>query len=341
VSTDKISEYLVQFGQTRAIMLEQLRRVIIGQAEVIEQILAAIFTRGHCLLVGVPGLAKTRMVSSLSQILDVSFKRIQFTPDLMPSDITGTTILDETDAGRREFRFVKGPIFANIILADEINRTPPKTQASMLQAMQERQVTVGQETYSLPEPFFVIATQNPIEQEGTYPLPEAQLDRFMFNVRIDYPELEDERRILASVARDEVIELTKVLSAKAIVNMQKLVRSVPVGDYVRDFTLRLVRATRPSDASAPEFVKKMVDFGAGVRGGEFLLQAGQAFAAMDGRFSVAISDIKKAAIPVLRHRVSTNFQAQAEGKTSDDIIRQLLETIGEAEPAKYEKRKRG
>ena len=341
MSTDKISEYLVQFGQTRAIMLEQIRRVIIGQADVIEQILAAIFTRGHCLLVGVPGLAKTRMVSSLSQILDVSFKRIQFTPDLMPSDITGTTILDEKEAGRREFRFVKGPIFANIILADEINRTPPKTQAAMLQAMQERQVTVGQETYNLPEPFFVIATQNPIEQEGTYPLPEAQLDRFMFNVRIDYPELEDERRILASVARDETIELTKVLSGKAIVNMQKLVRSVPVGDYVRDYTLRLVRATRPRDATAPEFVKKMVDWGAGVRGGEFLIQAGQAFAAMDGRFSVAVSDIKKAAIPVLRHRISTNFQAQAEGKTSDDIIRQLLETVGEAEPAKYEKRKRG
>ena len=340
MSTDKISEYLVQFGQTRALMLEQLRRVIVGQADVIEQILAAIFTRGHCLLVGVPGLAKTRMVSSLSQILDVSFKRIQFTPDLMPSDITGTTILDEKEAGRREFRFVKGPIFANIILADEINRTPPKTQAAMLQAMQERQVTVGQETYNLPEPFFVIATQNPIEQEGTYPLPEAQLDRFMFNVKIDYPELEDERRILASVARDETIELTKVLSGKAIVNMQKLVRSVPVGDYVRDYTLRLVRATRPGDVTAPEFVKKMVDWGAGVRGGEFLIQAGQAFAAMEGRFSVAVSDIKKAAIPVLRHRISTNFQAQAEGKTSDNIIQKLLESIAEAEPAKYEKRKR-
>jgi MoxR-like ATPase len=201
-------------------------------------------------------------------------------------------------------------------------------------------VTVGQETYNLPEPFFVIATQNPIEQEGTYPLPEAQLDRFMFNVRIDYPDLEDERRILASVARDESIELTKVLSGKAIVNMQKLVRSVPVGDYVRDYTLRLVRATRPGDPSSPDFVKKMVDWGAGVRGGEFLIQAGQAFAAMEGRFSVAVSDIKKAAIPVLRHRVSTNFQAQAEGKTSDDLIRLLLESIGEAEPAKYEKRKR-
>ena len=216
-------------------MLDQLRRIIVGQAEVIEQILAAVFTRGHCLLVGVPGLAKTLMVSSISQILDVGFKRIQFTPDLMPSDITGTTVIEDTEAGRREFRFVKGPIFANIILADEINRTPPKTQAALLQAMQERQVTVGQETYNLPDPFFVIATQNPIEQEGTYPLPEAQLDRFMLNIKVDYPTLEEERRILTSKAKDETQELTKVLSGKAILNMQKLVRSVPAGEYVVDF----------------------------------------------------------------------------------------------------------
>src|SRR5262245_49766044 len=218
-------------------MLEQLNRVIVGQAEVIEQVLAAVFTRGHCLLVGVPGLAKTLLVSSISQVLDVSFKRIQFTPDLMPSDITGTTVLEE-QAGRRDFRFVKGPVFANIVLADEINRTPPKTQAALLQAMQERQVSVGQETYNLPEPFFVIATQNPIEQEGTYPLPEAQLDRFMFNIKVDYPNLEEERRILAQTTRDEAVELTKVLSGKAIVNLQKLIRSVPVGDYVTDYVLR-------------------------------------------------------------------------------------------------------
>src|SRR5436853_3247482 len=214
VSTDRISEYLGQFSQHRAQMVEQLRRIIVGQADVIEQILAAIFTRGHCLLVGVPGLAKTLMVSSMAQILDVSFKRIQFTPDLMPSDITGTSVLDET-SGRREFRFVKGPLFANIILADEINRTPPKTQAALLEAMQERQVTAGQETYRLPEPFFVIATQNPIEQEGTYPLPEAQLDRFMFNIKVDYPSLEEEKRILSTTTRDEQVELTKVLSSKA------------------------------------------------------------------------------------------------------------------------------
>src|ERR1700741_3234354 len=205
-------------------MLEQLHRVIVGQAEVIEQILAAIFTRGHCLLVGVPGLAKTLMVSSISQILDVSFKRIQFTPDLMPTDITGTMVLEETETGRREFRFVKGQIFANIILADEINRTPPKTQAALLEAMQERQVTVGQDTYNLPDPFFVIATQNPIEQDGTYPLPEAQLDRFMFNIKVDYPSIDEEKRILSMTAKDEVNEIQKVLSGKAILNLQKLVR---------------------------------------------------------------------------------------------------------------------
>jgi len=340
VSTDRISEYLGQFSQTRTLMLDQLRRVIVGQAEVIEQILAAIFTRGHCLLVGVPGLAKTLMVSSISQILDVGFKRIQFTPDLMPSDITGTTVLDETETGRREFRFVKGPIFANIILADEINRTPPKTQAALLQAMQERQVTAGQETYNLPDPFFVIATQNPIEQEGTYPLPEAQLDRFMFHIKVDYPAIDDERRILATTARDETPEMAKVLSGKAILNMQKLVRSVPVGEYVIDYALRLVRATRPRDETAPDFVKKLVDWGAGPRAGQFLIQGGKAFAAMEGRFSVAIDDIKKAAIPVLRHRISTNFQAQAEGKASEDIVRQLLEMISEQEVPKYERRKK-
>ena len=340
MSTDRISEYLGQFSQTRTLMLDQLRRVIVGQAEVIEQILAAIFTRGHCLLVGVPGLAKTLMVSSISQILDVGFKRIQFTPDLMPSDITGTTVLDETETGRREFRFVKGPIFANIILADEINRTPPKTQAALLQAMQERQVTAGQETYNLPDPFFVIATQNPIEQEGTYPLPEAQLDRFMFHIKVDYPAIDDERRILATTARDETPEMAKVLSGKAILNMQKLVRSVPVGEYVIDYALRLVRATRPKDDTAPDFVKKLVDWGAGPRAGQFLIQGGKAFAAMEGRFSVAIDDIKKAAIPVLRHRISTNFQAQAEGKASEDIVRQLLEMISEQEVPKYERRKK-
>jgi len=339
VSASDPSQYLAQFAQTRALMIEQLRRTVVGQADVIEQIMAAIFTRGHCLLVGVPGLAKTLMVRSISQILDVSFKRIQFTPDLMPSDITGTTILDDS-AGRREFRFIRGPIFASIVLADEINRTPPKTQAALLEAMQERQVSVGQETYALPEPFFVIATQNPIEQEGTYPLPEAQLDRFMFNVKVDYPTAEEEKRIVLSVTKGEQPQVSKVLSAKAIVNLQKLVRAVAVGEYVIDYVVRLVRASRPRDPSAPEFVKKMVDWGAGPRAEIYLVEAGKAFAAMDGRFSVAIDDIKKAAIPVLRHRISTNFQAQAEGKTSEDIVHELLKTVGDPETPKYGPRKR-
>jgi MoxR-like ATPase len=334
-----MSEYLAQFSQARTQIIDQLRRAVVGQAEVIEQILAAIFTRGHCLLVGVPGLAKTLMVSSISQILDVSFKRIQFTPDLMPTDITGTTVLDEVN-GRREFRFVKGPIFANIVLADEINRTPPKTQAALLQAMQERQVTVGQETYNLPEPFFVIATQNPIEQEGTYPLPEAQLDRFMFNIKVDYPSYDEEKRILDVATRDEKDEITKILSARAIMNMQKLVRSVPVGDYVKEYVTRLVRATRPKDTQTPEFVKRMVDWGAGPRAGIFLVHGARAMAAMAGRPSVAIEDVKKVAIPVLRHRVSTNFQAQAEGKSSEDVIQKLLDEIEPPDIAKYEKKKR-
>jgi MoxR-like ATPase len=335
VSADRISDYLAQFATARTQMMEQLRRVLVGQSDVIEQILAAVFTRGHCLLVGVPGLAKTLMVSSIAQILDVSFKRIQFTPDLMPSDITGTMVLDENDQARHEFRFVRGPIFANVVLADEINRTPPKTQAALLQAMQEREVSVGQDTHKLPDPFFVIATQNPIEQEGTYPLPEAQLDRFMFNVKVDYPSLDEEKRIIAMTAKDEAPELVKVLSGKAIVNLQKLVRSVPVSEFVTEYVVKLVRATRPKDPTAPDFVRRMVDWGAGPRAGQYLVRAGQAFAAMDGRFTVAIDDVKRAAGPVLRHRVGANFQAQAEGKSSDDIIEDLLKVVGEPEPAKY------
>jgi MoxR-like ATPase len=221
------------------------------------------------------------------------------------------------------------------VLADEINRTPPKTQAALLQSMQEREVTVGQDTHKLPDPFFVIATQNPIEQEGTYPLPEAQLDRFMFNVKVDYPTLDEEKRIVGMTAKDEAPELTKVLTGKAIVNLQKLVRSVPVSDFVTEYVVKLVRATRPKDPTAPDFVKRMVDYGAGVRAGQYLVRAGQAFAAMDGRFTVAVDDVKRAAVPVLRHRVMANFQAQAEGKTSDDIVEELLRVVGEPEPAKY------
>ena len=248
---DRITQLLDEFRHSRDVMVAELNKVIIGQREVIEQILAAIFTRGHVLLVGVPGLAKTLMVSSIARILDVGFKRIQFTPDLMPSDITGTNVLDEPEAGRRTFRFVPGPIFANIILADEINRTPPKTQAALLQAMQEREVTVGQETLHLPDPFFVIATQNPIEQEGTYPLPEAQLDRFMFDIRVGYPSLDEEKKILLGDDQGRSADLKKVLSGKAIVNLQKLVTSVPISEYTVDYVARLVRATRPNDEKAP------------------------------------------------------------------------------------------
>jgi MoxR-like ATPase len=334
VSSDKITEYLQQFAQSRQEMMEQLRKVIVGQSDVIEQILAAVFTRGHCLLIGVPGLAKTLLVSSISQIMELSFKRVQFTPDLMPSDITGTMVLDES-SGRREFRFVKGPIFANILLADEINRTPPKTQAALLQAMAEKEVTAGQETYKLPDPFFVIATQNPIEQEGTYPLPEAQLDRFMFTVRVDYPSLEEEKKILATTTKDEQPELRRVLSSKAILNLQKLVRSVPVGEFVLDYVARLVRATRPGTPEAPPFITKWIDFGAGPRAGQNLVRAGQAFAAMDGRYSVSLADIKRAAEPVLRHRMGVNFQAQAEGKKAEDIVQMLLDAVAEPKVEQY------
>ena len=257
---------LQEFGQTRIAIENELANVV-GQKDVIRQILAAVFTRGHCLLEGVPGLAKTLTVSTLAKILDVKFQRVQFTPDLTPSDITGATVLEEDGQGRRSFRFVEGPVFTNILLADEINRTPPKTQSALLQAMQEREVTVGNETRPLPEPFLVIATQNPIDQEGTYPLPEAQLDRFMFNVKIDYPTLEEEERILAATTRGETAEPRKLLNAKILLNMQKLVASVAVSQYVVQYATRLVRATRPDDKSAPDFVRDLVDWGAGPRAG--------------------------------------------------------------------------
>ncbi len=332
-----LGDVLQEFRQHRLVMEQELHKVIVGQDEVIEQVFAAIFTRGHCLLEGVPGLAKTLMVSTIAKILDVNFKRIQFTPDLMPSDITGTNVLDEDENGKRQFRFVEGPIFTNILLADEINRTPPKTQAALLQAMQEREVTVGRETFNLKPPFFTIATQNPIEQEGTYPLPEAQLDRFMFNIKVGYPSAEEEEQILAASSKGETQEVRKVLSAKAIVNLQKLVNSVAVSDYIIKYVARLVRSTRPKDELAPGFVKELVDWGAGPRAGQFLISGGKAMAAMDGRFSVSIADIKKVALAVLRHRVSTNFQAQAEGMTTEDVINRLLAEIPEPTIPKFEK----
>ncbi|MEZ6047129.1 MAG: MoxR family ATPase [Planctomycetaceae bacterium] len=330
-------EFLEKFHAHHELMKRELAKVIIGQEEVIDQILSAIFTGGHCLLVGVPGLAKTLVVSTIAKILDVEFHRIQFTPDLMPSDITGMNVLEENEEGRREFRFVRGPVFTNILLADEINRTPPKTQAALLQAMQEREVTVGQQTLKLPEPFFVIATQNPIEQEGTYPLPEAQLDRFMFNIKVDYPDLEEEEEILTATTSGKTQEIRKVLSSKAILYLQKQINMIECSPLTIKYVTRLVRATRPADVSAPAFVKELIDWGAGPRAGQYLIAGAKAEAAMDGRPSVSLDDVRKVAIPVLRHRISTNFQAQAEGMTTDDIILRLVEEVPEPNIPKYEK----
>jgi MoxR-like ATPase len=330
-------DFLEKFRKHRDLMTEELHKVIVGQEAVIEQILAAIFTGGHCLLVGVPGLAKTLLVSTIARILDVKFKRIQFTPDLMPSDITGTTVLEETDTGARNFRFVEGPVFTNILLADEINRTPPKTQAALLQAMQEHEVTIGQTTYPLPDPFFVIATQNPIEQEGTYPLPEAQLDRFMFNIKVEYPSLAEEEQILSSTTSGEKPEIRKVLSAKAIQFLQKQINQIQATPMTINYIARLVRATRPSDPSAPEFVKELVDWGAGPRAGQYLIAGARAVAAMDGRPSITVKDVRRIAVPVLRHRLSTNFQAQAENMRSEDVIERLLVEVPEPTIPKYER----
>ncbi len=330
-----IGDLLREFREHSEVMRQELAKVVIGQEQVIEQLLAAIFTRGHCLLEGVPGLAKTLMVSSLARILDVGFKRIQFTPDLMPSDITGTNVLDEDAAGKREFRFVEGPIFTNILLADEINRTPPKTQAALLQAMQEREVTVGRTTYQLPDPFFTIATQNPIEQEGTYPLPEAQLDRFMFNIQVGYPTADEEERILLATTRNERPEVNKILTARAILNIQKLVHSVAVSPHVVKYVALLVRATRPADERAPAFVKDLVDWGAGPRAGQFLINGAKAIAALDGRFSIDFGDVRRIAVPVLRHRIATNFQAQADGMTTDKIVMRLVKELPEPAIPKF------
>ncbi len=334
-TTKNVGDLLREFREHRQQMRQELGKAIIGQDEVIEQLFAAIFTRGHCLLEGVPGLAKTLMVSTLARILDVQFKRIQFTPDLMPSDITGTNVLEEDDQGRRSFRFVEGPIFTNILLADEINRTPPKTQAALLQAMQEREVSVGRQTLPLPDPFFTIATQNPIEQEGTYPLPEAQLDRFMFNIHVGYPSQDEEEQILLATTRLERPEISKVLSVRTILNIQKLVQNVAVSPFVVKYAAALVRATRPADPTAPAYIRDLVDWGAGPRAGQFLIQGGKAMAAMDGRFSVGLEDLRRIAIPVLRHRISTNFQAQAEGMTSVDLIRRLIQDTPEPEVPKF------
>ena len=311
-----------------AALKRELAKVIVGQEDVIEQTLIAVFTRGHALLVGVPGLAKTLLVRMLSEVLDLGFRRIQFTPDLMPADVTGTEVLDEDKAtGQHSFRFVKGPVFTNLLLADEINRTPPKTQAALLEAMQEHRVTVGGESRPLPEPFFVLATQNPIEQEGTYPLPEAQLDRFLFNITVDYPKREDEIGIYRAETGAVDVKLEKILDADEIMKLQEVVRRVPVADHVLEYATDLVRATRPKDPSAPEFVKEMVAWGAGPRAGLSLVLAAKARAILEGRPYVITKDVKAMALPVMRHRISTTFNAEAAGVSPDSIIERLLGTI--------------
>ncbi|MEW5767822.1 MAG: MoxR family ATPase [bacterium] len=315
-----------ELARAREKILQEISKVIIGQKEVIDELLLAMFCNGHCLIIGVPGLAKTLLVSTMSRILSLKFRRIQFTPDLMPSDITGTDVLEEdTTSRRRSFRFIKGPIFANIILADEINRTPPKTQAALLEAMQEHKVTAGGTTYSLSLPFFVLATQNPIEQEGTYPLPEAQLDRFMFNIYIDYPSEEEELNIAKLTTSAYEAELEQVLSGEDILRLQGIVRKVPVADHVAEYAIRLVRSSRPGDELSPDFVKDWVSWGAGPRASQYLLLGGKARAVMMGRYAVSKEDIKAVAGPVLRHRIITNFNAEADGIDSMEIIRRLME----------------
>ncbi len=309
-------------------MRSEMAKVIIGQSEAIEKLLICILARGHGLLMGVPGLAKTMMVNSLAQVMSLQFNRIQFTPDLMPSDITGTDILQETDQpGRRAFVYVKGPIFANIVLADEINRTPPKTQSALLEAMQEHRVTVAGRFFQLPSPFFVLATQNPIEQEGTYALPEAQLDRFMFFIHVDYPTLEEERRIARETTGQAPPALSKLITGEQVLAFQEVVQRVPVPDHIYDTAVELVRRTRPNAPDAPDFVKKWVTWGAGPRAVQYLIRGAKARAVLEGSYLVRMEDLEAVAHPVLTHRILTNFQAQAEGVNSMNLIDRLLEGV--------------
>jgi MoxR-like ATPase len=317
-----------ELAATYRALTEQIGRVIVGQHQVIEQLLIGLFSRGHCLLVGVPGLAKTLLISTLARILDLSFKRIQFTPDLMPADITGTDILqDDPETQRRRFVFLPGPIFAHMILADEINRTPPKTQAALLEAMQEQHVTAGGHTYPLPRPFFVLATQNPIEQEGTYPLPEAQLDRFMFQINLNYPSRAEELAIMKQTTGSQRPELTPILTANKILELQEVVRQVVVAEHVFAHAADLVRATRPREPDAASFVRELVAWGAGPRASQFLILAGKVRALLNGRLHVTTADIRALAYPVLRHRLLTTFHADAEGITADQVVGRLLEAI--------------
>jgi MoxR-like ATPase len=313
---EAIDQLVVHYKELK----NEIHKVIVGQDEVVDQVLISIFSRGHCLLVGVPGLAKTLLVNTISQTLGLSFNRIQFTPDLMPSDIIGSEILDET----RNFKFIKGPLFSNIILADEINRTPPKTQSALLEAMQERSVTAAGNNYKLPAPFFVLATQNPIEQEGTYPLPEAQLDRFMFNIWVDYPSYLEELAIVRATTSDIQIDLKHILSAEQIMNYQELIRRIPVADNVMEYAVKLVGKTRFSSEFAPQITKDFISWGAGPRASQYLIVGAKCHAALNGKYSPDIEDVKAVAKPILRHRLVRNYRAEAEGYSMDRIIEELL-----------------
>ncbi len=330
VWTDEDKAEIGQLKAAHDLILKQVHSAVVGQEQVIREVIIALFGQGHALLMGVPGLAKTLLVSTLGRCLSLAFKRVQFTPDLMPSDITGTEVIEENKAtGQREFRFIRGPIFTQLLLADEINRTPPKTQAALLEAMQERQVSVGGVRYELPKPFFVLATQNPIEQEGTYPLPEAQLDRFMFSILMKYPSPEDEQRVLLETTRDAAQETSKVLDGPAILRFQHLVRQVPVSDHVALYAMSLIRATRPDSEGVLDFIKRWVRWGAGTRAGQYLLLAAKAHVLLQGRFSVSCADVRQYALPVLRHRMFCNFTAASEGVSTDDIVRKILEAVKE------------
>jgi len=328
--TAPLPEKLKDIASAHKAIKAEVGKVIVGQEDVIDQVLIAILSRGHCLLLGVPGLAKTLLVRSLGEVLDLAFNRVQFTPDLMPSDITGTEILDEeSGGGHRSLRFVPGPVFTNLLLADEINRTPPKTQSALLEAMQENVVTTGGRTFPIPQPFFVLATQNPIEQEGTYPLPEAQLDRFMFLVRMDYPQRGEEMQILRQTTSNREVKLTRMVNGAALIELQRCVRDIPVSEHVLSYCIDLVRNTRPGEPGAPDFVKANLSYGAGPRAGQYLVLAAKASAALEGRLNVSCADVRRNAHPVLSHRIACNFHATGEGIDATQIIDRLLAQVPE------------
>ena len=327
---ENLPENLKKIAEAHQAIKAEIGNVIVGQEDVIDQVLIAILARGHCLLLGVPGLAKTLLVSCLGEVLDLDFNRVQFTPDLMPSDITGTEILDEEQgSSRRSLRFVKGPVFTNLLLADEINRTPPKTQAALLEAMQENVVTTGGKSFELPQPFFVLATQNPIEQEGTYPLPEAQLDRFMFLVRMDYPKRNEEIQVLRQTTANREVELKRLISGPEIIELQRCVREIPVSEHILEYCIDLVRNTRPGEPDSPDFVKENLTFGAGPRAGQYLVLAAKAWAALEGRVNVCCADVRRNAHAVLSHRIACNFHAAGEGIDAAQIIDRLIKHVPE------------